>query len=80
LSESLFTDYRSASIKIDGFGYHNPAYDEPLTAAEAVTGASRRMHLLEQAEHLLLNDTRSVRGSRNGARISWQFTCHAIWG
>ncbi|MEA2756092.1 MAG: oligopeptide transport system substrate-binding protein [Aliidongia sp.] len=50
-------DYRSTSDEIDGAGYHNSAYDDLLAAAEAEPTPSRRTHLLEQAEHLLLNDT-----------------------
>jgi oligopeptide transport system substrate-binding protein len=50
-------DYRSTSDEIDGAGYHNSAYDDLLAVAEAEPMASRRTHLLEQAEHLLLNDT-----------------------
>jgi oligopeptide transport system substrate-binding protein len=37
-------------------GYHNPAYDALLANAEAEIDPGRRMKLLEQAEHLLLND------------------------
>ncbi|MEA2755016.1 MAG: oligopeptide transport system substrate-binding protein, partial [Aliidongia sp.] len=49
--------YRSTSDEIDRAGYHNSAYDDLLAAAEAEPMPSRRTHLLEQAERLLLNDT-----------------------
>jgi oligopeptide transport system substrate-binding protein len=38
-------------------GYYNPAYDALLSEAEAEVDPGRRMKLLEQAEHMLLNDT-----------------------
>ncbi|MGB8843602.1 MAG: ABC transporter substrate-binding protein, partial [Aliidongia sp.] len=54
---NFLVDYRSTSDGIDRAGYHNSAYDDLLAAAEAELVPSRRTHLLEQAEHLLLNDT-----------------------
>jgi oligopeptide transport system substrate-binding protein len=53
----FLASYRSKSDNIGSAGYHNSAYDDLLAAAEAEPMASRRMHLLEQAEHFLLNDT-----------------------
>ncbi|MGB8842112.1 MAG: ABC transporter substrate-binding protein, partial [Aliidongia sp.] len=53
----FLTNYRSTSDEFDRAGYHNSAYDDLLAAAEAEPMPSRRTHLLEQAEHLLLNDT-----------------------
>jgi oligopeptide transport system substrate-binding protein len=50
-------DYRFTSHNAHNSGYHNPAYDDLLTAAEVEAVPSLRMHLLERAEHLLLNDT-----------------------
>jgi oligopeptide transport system substrate-binding protein len=44
----------------NGPGYHNPAYDALLSKAEAEIDPSRRMNLLEQAEHMLLNDTQLI--------------------
>jgi oligopeptide transport system substrate-binding protein len=49
--------YRSTSDNVGRAGYHSSAYDDLLAAAEAEPMASRRTPLLEQAEHLLLNDT-----------------------
>jgi oligopeptide transport system substrate-binding protein len=54
---NFLVDYRSTSDETAGFGYHNSAYDDLLAAVEAEPMPSRRTHLLEQAEHLLLNDT-----------------------
>jgi oligopeptide transport system substrate-binding protein len=53
----FLADYRSTSDNVGRAGYHNSAYDDLLAAAEAEPVPGRRTHLLEQAEHLLLNDT-----------------------